>query len=99
MAPRNGSAGGPMPPFGPPLSRNLRDSGFPFLLRCGGYPPAFQRFPVRAVLLPERFRGPVAPSAAGEPALSRAEVREHDTIADPAAQFKRAALRERGWRG
>ena len=55
-------------PTDPPLSRNLRDSGFPALTPSvqpvSG--PAFQSVPFPSQsFLPERFRGPVAPSAVG----------------------------------
>lgn len=58
----------------PPLSRNLRDSA-----ACG-LSPSVRRLPAGfpevltpcAVLLPERFRGPVAPSATGLPLFSPA---------------------------
>ena len=59
----------------PPLSRYLRDSGLhPLLRRCE--PAARSGFPEiptrRGPCVPERFRGPVAPSAAGcGPQLSR----------------------------
>ena len=55
----------------PPLSRYLRDSGVRATPYSVGANPslargsAFQRSLPVAVLLPERFRGPVAPSAAG----------------------------------
>jgi hypothetical protein len=57
-------------PTDPPLSRNLRDSGGV----CLPLTPSVRRMPAGfpecalppAVLLPERFRGPVAPSAARE---------------------------------
>ena len=62
----------------PPLSRNLRDSGHAAPYSVGASHacsrvPAFQRslFPARS-LLPERFRGPVAPSAADTSPLSPA---------------------------
>jgi hypothetical protein len=61
----------------PPLSRYLRDSRIATPYSVGANPslargPAFQRSLPVAVRLPERFRGPVAPSAAGYwPALSR----------------------------
>ena len=63
----------------PPLSRDLKDSGRagrPLPRRCGrrvARLPAFQRslIPPRS-LLPERFRGPVAPSAAEATPLSPA---------------------------
>ena len=63
----------------PPLSRNLKNSrraGRPLPRRCGrrvARLPAFQRslIPARS-LVPERFRGPVAPSAAEGTPLSPA---------------------------
>src|SRR5438045_140734 len=64
---------------GPPLSGDLRDSA-PWLqgltpsVPRPHRPQAFQRPLPRAALLPERFRGPVAPSAETVP------VRDHPSL-------------------
>ena len=71
---RKGHAPAIVPVRDPPLSRNLRDSGrrrdqaslTPSVRQALGR-PAFQRSLPAAVLVPERFRGPVAPSAAERP--------------------------------
>ncbi len=89
---------------GPPLSRNLRDSAAwpPYSVGAADAgPPAFQRSlsPARS-LVPERFRGPVAPSAAAEAALSRAGCaghRDHDRTA-PGVQPIRCEDRQEGRR-
>ena len=62
---------------GPPLSDDLRDSvavlTAPYSVGAvASVPRAFQRPLPRAALLPERFRGPVAPSAGASPPLSPA---------------------------